>query len=216
MDSLNYISVSESARREITATGARLAVRIAGQAFFTGREAFKKAAEVCACVAGLSENGIGEEHVQIKNVSTQVDSGFLTKSSSATYDLEVTCDSMELLGPAVATISSLKNSELLSIAWKYSNVDEVKREVLQEAVRSSKDSADAIVSALNASLAGVHRLKYEISGLNDELKTARASRARIKSKSSKSDFEIVSDSLRLSHTATVVANVVAEFLVASE
>ena len=145
MEALNYISVAESAQREITATGARLAVRISGQSFFTGREAFKKAVEVSECVAGLSSCGIAEDKIQIKNVFAQVGSGFLTKSSSATYDLEVLCESLELLGPAVATIASLKNSEIVSMAWNYSDVDKIKREILQEAVRSAHASANAIV-----------------------------------------------------------------------
>ena len=214
METLNYISVTESAQREITASGARLALRISGQSFFTGREAFKKAAEVSECVIGLSSCGIAEEKIQIKNVSTQVESGFLTKSSSGIYDLEISCDSMELLGPAVAVIASLKNSELVSIAWNYSDVDKIKREILQEAVRSANESANAIVSALNTSLAGVHRLKYEISGLDDKLRMPSATRSKMKRASfSSSDLADVSDSLSLSHTANIVANVFAEFLV---
>ena len=218
MEALNYISVAESAQREITATGARLAVRISGQSFFTGREAFKKAVEVSECVAGLSSCGIAEDKIQIKNVFAQVGSGFLTKSSSATYDLEVSCESLELLGPAVATIASLKNSEIVSMAWNYSDVHKIKREILQEAVRSAHASANAIVSALNTSLAGLHRLKYEISGLDDQLEMPYAAlsgmkRAKLAAAASSAD---IADGLNLSHTANVVAKVFAEFLVKTE
>ena len=214
MDALNYISVAESARRELTAKGARIAVSIAGQSFFTGREAFKKAAEVSECVTSLSACGIAEEKIQIKNVSTQVGSGFLTKSSSAVYDLEVLCDSMELLAAAVASIASLKNSEIVSLAWNYSDVDKIKREILAEAVQSANASADVIVGALDTSLAGVHRLQYEVSGLDNQLYQRSAALSQGgRSKFSAASMSSVSEGLNLSHTATVVVSVVAEFLV---
>ena len=217
MDALNYISVAESADREISATGARLAVRISGQSFFTGREAFKKAAEVSECVTGLKSCGIAEEKIQIKNVSTQVESGFLTKSSSATYDLEVLCDSMDLLGPAVATVSSLKNSEIVSMAWDYAEIEKIKREILQEAVRSANASATAIASALNTSLVGVHRLKYEIAGLDNKLEMPRNTLSKMKrARISAAEFEDASEGLNLSHTAKIVADVIADFHVKTE
>lgn len=217
MDTLNYISVAETAQEEITASGAKLAVRISGQSFFTGREAFKKAAEVSKCVSGLSSCGIPNDKIRIKNISTHIESGFLTKSSSAVYDLEVSCDSMELLGPAVATIASLKNSEILSMTWEYSDIDKIKREILQKAVRSANASATAIASALNTSLVGVHRLKYQISGLDNNLKTPNTNLSKMKrARIADSDLTDMSDSLSLSHTAIVVANVNAEFLVKTE
>jgi len=217
MDSLNYVSVTESAQREISATGARLAVQISGQSFFTGREAFKKAVEVSECVAGLTSCGIPEEKIQIKNVSTRVDSGFLTKSSSATYDLEISCDSMDLLGPAVATIASLKNSEIVSMAWDYKEIEKIKREILKEGVKLTNASANAIASALNTSLMGVHRLRYEISGLDDKLTRphrtiSKMKRARIVD----ADLADVSDGLSLSHTANIVVEVIADFHIKTE
>lgn len=217
VDALNYISVAESSERDVTATGARLAVRISGQSFFTGREAFKKAAEVSECVIGLKSCGISEERIQIKNVSTQVESGFLTKSSSATYDLEVSCDSMDLLGPAVATVSSLKNSDIVSMAWDYAEIEKIKREILQEAVRSANASATAIATALKTTLIGVHRLKYEISGLDDRLEMPRNRLSkRRRAMIADAEFADVSDGLSLSHTAQIAAHVIADFHVKTE
>ena len=214
MDNLNYISVVESANREIAATGARLLVRITGQSFFTGSEAIKKAAEVSECVTGLISCGIPEENIRIKNVSTRVESGFLSKSSSATYDLEVACDSMDLLGPAVATIASLKNSEIVSIAWDYAGIEKIRGELLQDAVRLANTSANAIASALNTSLAGVHRLRYEISGLDDGLARPRIAATKMaRSRIAAADFDEVVAGLSLSHTANLVAHVTADFLI---
>ena len=214
METVNFISITESAQRELSATGANLVVRISGQAFFTGREAFKKAAEVSECVSGLISCGIPEDKIRLKNVATQVESGFLAKSSSASYELEVVCDSLDLLGPAVATIASLKNSELVSMSWNYTDIEKTKREILQDAVRLAKESATAIAIALGISLAGVHRLRYEISGLDDKLATShRALSKRKRSRIADWDFDEIAGGLNLSHTANVTVNVIADFLV---
>lgn len=213
MDNLNYLSVVESARREINATGAKLLVRISGQSFFTGSEAFKKAVEVAQCVEGLKSCGVPEDRIRIKNISTQVASGLLSKSSSATYELEVCCDSMDLLGPAVATIASLKNSAVESMSWEYSDIEKVKREILQDAVRSANASATAIVSALNVSLAGLHRLKYGVSGLDNHPVLASYGYGKMKRASVLADCDEAAGGLSLSHTANVVVEVSADFLV---
>src|SRR5690242_16868490 len=149
MDTLNLISVSESATREIAAAGARLAVRISGQAFFTGTQAFKKAAEVAACVSSLAECGISEEDIRLLNVVAEVESGFLTKSSSATYDLGVKCRSIDSLAPVIGAISALKNSKIFSIAWDYPDLAKTRKDVLQDAVREASASAKAIADSLN-------------------------------------------------------------------
>ena len=217
METLNYISVAESAKRDVTATGARLAVRISGQSFFTGREAFKKAAEISELVKGLASVGIAEDKIQIKNVATQVESGFLAKSSSATYDLEVTCESMDLLGPTIGTVASLKNSELMSMAWDYTEIEKTKREVLQEAVRLANSAATAIASALGTSLAGLHRLKYDVSGLDNRLRTTHFGSARMrKTKVVDAGIADVASGLSLSHTTKIVVEVVADFLIKTD
>ena len=217
MENLNYISVNESAQLEIEATGARLSVRISGQGFFTGKEAFKKAAEVAQCISLLASVGIADDKIRIKNVSAQVGSGFLSKSSSATYDLEVYCETMDLLGPAVAAIASLKNSEITSVEWNYTDRAKIRQDLLQEAVRLANQSATAIATALNTSVEGVHRLSYNISGLDDKLRVDHAAYSKM-SRAKMVDFELsaMSEALSLSHTANVVAVVNAEFLVNSK
>ena len=51
---------------------------------------------------------------------------------------------MDLLGPAVATIASLKNSEIVSMTWTYPDIEQTKREILQEAVRLAKEATDPV------------------------------------------------------------------------
>ncbi len=214
MDALNLISVCETATRELSATGARLVVRIAGQSFFTGVQAFKKATEVAACIAALAERGVPEEDVRLVNVSTEVESGFLTKASSAIYDLEVKCRSIDSLASVIATIASQKNSKILSIAWDYAELRKAQQEVLQTAVRAAHSSALAIAAALNTSVLGVHKLSYEVAGLDTDLQVPgrRAARNRAVMEFRSSASELPSG-LTFSHTTQIAVTVEADFIV---
>lgn len=213
MDTLNLISVSETAKRDLTATGARLAVRISGQAFFTGTQAFKKAAEVAACIASLAECGIAEADVRLLNVVAEVESGFLTKSSSATYDLGIKCRSIEILAPVIGAISSQKNAKIFSIAWDYPDLAKTQKDVLQQAVRAAIASAKAIADALNVSVLGVHKLSYDISGLDTELRTPVVSKFARTRALKAADTELSAGGLIFSHTTEIAVTVQADFLV---
>ena len=211
MDTLHLITVRDTSTVNIHATGAKLAVRIAGQSFFTGTEAFKRATEVASCVSALKECGIMEDDIHLLSVSTEVESGILIRSSSATYHLLVECKSVESLGRVLTAISSQKNSKIAGIAWHYPDVDKTKQDLVRKAARAAKDAARAIADSLAVPLVGVHKLSYDVSGLDTELRLPEASayamRARTQAKAT------VLDNLDLSHTATVTVTVTAEFIV---
>jgi uncharacterized protein YggE len=215
MDALNLVTVSESAARELTATGARLGVRISGQSFVTGTQAFKKAAEVAACIAAVEKCGVTEDDVRLLDVSMEVESGLLMKSSFATYDLEIKCRSVDALAPIIAAISAQKNSRLFSIAWDYPDLAKAQREVLQEAVRAAHSAAAAIATALGITLLGIHKLSYSAGGLDTDLQipsmlsqgafghVARAKKGVVE----------LSPGLTFSHTTRLVVAVSADFFV---
>jgi uncharacterized protein YggE len=216
MNILNIISVSETATRELRATGARLVVQISGQSFFTGSEALKKATEVAACVGAIGKLGIPEEDIRLLDVATEVESGFLSKSSSATYELEIKCRSIELLAPVIAAISAQRNSKLTSIAWDYLDLAKTQMEILQEAVHAANASAAAISEALNISLLGVHKLSYSVSGLDTDLQINQCAIGRSRSSDEfKAGMADLSAGLRFSHTTQVSITVKADFIVAA-
>lgn len=214
MSELNLISVAESASRELTADGAEIIVSVSGQSFFTGQQAFKKAKEVSDCIASIVQVGLTEDAISLVSVLTEVETGLLTKSSSATYLLMVKLADIELLGPVLAAISAQKNARMESVNWHYSELENIKQEVLQQAVRSAKSSAEQIAAALNTTLAGVHRLSYKLSGVE----TANESPLPLR-ESSKSRMMHFADSdlahLSLSHKTRLTIATSADFLVAS-
>lgn len=210
MDSLHIITVRETASSDVTASGAKLAVRIAGQSFFTGAEAFRKAAEVANLSSALKELGLSEGDIQLLNVSMEVESGLLTKSSSATYHLLVTCKSIELLGRVLSTISSQRNSKLAAISWQYTDIEITKRDLTQAAVRAAKESARAVAESLGVPLLGVHKLSYDLSGLDTELCVPDMSGYAVRRRKA---MTAPLDSLDLSHTTTLAVTVTADFMV---
>jgi uncharacterized protein YggE len=213
METLHLISIQESATTTIHASGAKLNICIKGQSFFTGREAFKKAIEVANCVAELKQCGLSEDDIQLLNVSTEVESGMLTKSSKANYHLLVNCESIELLGRILSTIASQKNAQMTAIAWQYSNLEQTKRDLLQSAVVKTKNVAQSIADSLAVRLVGVHQLSYKVTGLDTEMQIRESNDfmdAMVMR--SKTRTEAL-DNLNLSHTSKVVLAVTAEFMV---
>ena len=92
-------------------------------------------------------------------------------------------------------------------------MEKTKRKILQSAVRSAYASANAIASTLDTSLLGVHRLKYDVSGLDDRVAMPQSSLSQLKRRGADADFSDVSGGLSLSHTTTVRVHVVADFLI---
>ena len=210
MDTLHLITVRETASADVTASGAKLAVRITGQSFFTGNEAFKKAGEVAHLVSTLKELGLPEDDIQLLNVSTEVESGILTKSSSATYQIQVICRSIDLLGRVLSAISSQKNAKLDAISWLYPDLETTRRDLVQTAVRAAKETARAVADSLDVPLLGVHKLSYDISGLNAEFQVPDTSSNPGRARKA---LTAPLDTLELSHTTTVKVIVTAEFMV---
>ncbi len=213
MDTLHLIKVKEKANTTIYVSGAQLNVCIKGQSFFTGGEAFKKAIEVAKCVAELKQCGLSEDDIQLLNVSTEVESGMLSKSSKANYHLLVNCESIELLGCLLSAISSQKNAKMMSILWKYSNLDQTKHHLLQLAVVNAKNVAQLIADSLAVTLVGVHQLSYKVSGLDMEMRIPEESDDFMETTVLRRSRSEVLDNLNFSHTAEVVLTVTAEFMV---
>ncbi len=211
MDALHLITVRETADAKLTASGAEIVVRIAGQSFFTGNEAFKKAAEVADCVAELKKCGLTEEHITLASVTTEIETGILTKSSSAVYHLLVRTAEIEQLGSILTAISSRKNSKIVGISWRYPDLDQSKNTTMQNAVRAAKSAANQIAAALGTTLSGIHKLSYELSGLDTDIRVADVSSfgGRARTKAAASGME----SLNLFHTTQLVVTVTAEFMV---
>lgn len=217
MDSPNLISVNETAHADLVATAAHLTVRIAGESFFTGSEAFKKAKELAECVELLKQCGLKEDCISLAGVSTETATGLLSKSSSAVYQLLVRSSTDDQLGKVLAVFASRKNAVLSAIDWQYSNLESTKLTLLREASQRARAAAAAIAEELGAELAGLHTATYGFTPpdapprMPETQFTGAAKRSRIVA----DDLEMAADSLKLLHSARVEVALQAEFLVAA-
>lgn len=123
---------------------------------------------------------------------------------------------MDMLALAIAAILVQFNSEISSIAWDYQDLSCTRKDVLQEAVRAAHSSAIGIAGALNVSLSGIHKLSYEVRGLDSELqipgRDLAMSRSVVALAASPANL---SPRLVFSHTAQISVTVKADFLVAA-
>ena len=213
MEQLSLITVKETAERKVFASGAELTVCISGQAFFTGTEALKKAAEVNRCVEAMKDCGIEQGDISIQNVSIQVESGILTKSSSAAYHIAVRCKSLDCLGPVLAAIASQKNTRLVQLLWVFETLEKAKEELLQTAVEKAKVTAQSIAGLLGTECSAIHKLSYEFQGA-DQLGFGGNMSAYDGIKGKRAFREASLKQLNLEHNSKLEAVVSAVFVVA--
>lgn len=211
-NALHIVTVSETASSEIAATGAKISVRVTGQSFFTGNQAFEKAAEVATLVAALGEIGVTRSDVSLQSVSIEVESGILAKSSSASYRLLITCPSVDLVGPTLAAISAQKHAAVSSVAWQYSELEAIRRDLSKQAVSAAKATASAVASVLGVTLTGVHRVAFDALGAGGFAATSEITGHALKARRSAS---APLESLDLSHSTKVTVTATADFLVSS-
>lgn len=85
MTTLNVIHVDETCNTKLSATSADVGVTIHGQSFFTGTEAFKRAAELRDLVAELEKCSITQDDVNLIAVTARSSTGLIGKSSPARH-----------------------------------------------------------------------------------------------------------------------------------
>ena len=210
MSDLHLITVKESSDAELTATGAQIVVGIADQSFFTGTEAFRKAQEVAECTEALKRVGVTEDDITLASVTTAIETGILSKTSSAIYHLLVRVTAMEAFGAALSAISSQKNVKIVGMSWHYPDMEDIKATTLQDAVRASKNAAAKIAETLGTTVLGVHKLSDEVSGVDTEV---RASPGGYSGKPKTLSSTAALDQLNLFHKTRMVVTVTAEFFI---
>lgn len=112
------ISVDVSERRVVAATRAVAHLKLAGASFVRGGEPHRKAKEIGELTSALRSLGIAEDAIRVTDVAAHVESGLLTKSSSATYRLTVEVP-MEALPALIGAIGGQRNLELERLRFDY-------------------------------------------------------------------------------------------------
>lgn len=155
MEQPDRIEVSGEHEEEQLANAVDLYMSIEGSSFFTGRAALSKAKEIAVLVEGLQQAGVGAEHVDVLSVSTTVQSGVFSKSSSAVYELRVRVESLDVYSHVLGAVSAAKQVSLHRHEWRYPNDAGYRAQLLAAATRHGTVKAKAIAEALDVKLSGV-------------------------------------------------------------
>lgn len=151
----DIIKVEALQKREVHADRADLFVTIRGSSLVSGQSALNKAREVAQLAADLESVGIGQDAIQVQGVSAEVNTGFIGKTSSATYSLRVRVANLETLPDVIGVVTSQKNTRLGRIEWRYPDGDEMRNEMTRAAIEQAQKKARLIATAFTMRLLGV-------------------------------------------------------------
>jgi uncharacterized protein YggE len=152
------IAVDVTHDEELDADGFDLFVTVRGSSVFTGRAVFEKAAEVRALVDSLGAAGIARADVTLMGLHVDVESGLMSKSSSAVYSLRVRSNQVEQLAAAVTAIAQAKSATVSRLAWRYPDGEETTQAMLRSAIRKARGRAEAMAEGAGLRIDSVSRV----------------------------------------------------------
>jgi len=169
----DVIQVDVAQEETVKATHADLHVTVQGSSLVSGATALKKAKEVAGLVRELTDGPLEEENIKVQSVLANVESGWVLKSSSATYQLKMRVLDLAKFPEVLGVITSRKNARLDRVAWQYDDDEEARARWLDTCLRKARKKADAIAGALGVRVVGVRAFseKYRtLSGGDDVLR----------------------------------------------
>ena len=155
MDRPDSITIRTRGIKEVFADKVDVFIKIEGSSFFTGNQALEKAQELSSLVKDLLDYGLSERDIFLESVSANEHKGIIGQSSSATYSLRITCDTLDNLADILGIITSQKNISLSYLEWKYSNIEKMHDSLLEECLDKAKIKAEKVAAKLNVKLLGV-------------------------------------------------------------
>jgi uncharacterized protein YggE len=156
------ITVRTSRRSTIDANSADLYVTVEGASFVLGRAVLDQSRQVRALVEALADMNIPASDVYVEGARADVKSGFISKSTTATYKLRIHCEELDALPAVMDIITDRKEAELTHIEWRYPDSDEIHDFLLRDALPHAKRRAKIVAEELDLELLSVHDLQEEL------------------------------------------------------
>ncbi|MBV9849021.1 MAG: SIMPL domain-containing protein [Armatimonadetes bacterium] len=205
--------VQATHRIQIPADRADFRVTVTGASLVAGTEALKKAREVAQMVQGLTALDVPESDIHLEDVTANVASGALLKSSQATYRLRIHCAKLDKLADILGVITSQKNAELQSLQWGYPDDEAAQDEWLRLCIARANKKAALIAEGLGVKLLGVRSFSERL--LNPEAPQRQFSSSMMRGRMASMDMRVTSEELGLdvSHVKTVEMQVDVEYRV---
>jgi uncharacterized protein YggE len=156
------ISLQVTETKAINADRVDLFVTITGRTLVTGQAALSKAIEVRQLAQSLQTIGIDESYIFLEGVSASVETGLITKSSTATYQLRIHCQNIDQLADLLGVITSQKNTKLTTMTWGYSDLEQIYDHLLEQGLIKLQHKAAKIAATLGVNLLGIYELTQQI------------------------------------------------------
>jgi uncharacterized protein YggE len=157
------LRVEATEKLEISASSARLHIRVEGDAFLFGNAVLERSKEVRELVTRFKELGVAEGDVQVQGVQAKLSQGLLARGSSATFNLSVTVRDLTKLAELLGALSTAKRAELTRLEWIY-DADEAMVGLSAKAMTKAQRKAQAMAAAVGYELSGI-RSCADASGL---------------------------------------------------
>jgi uncharacterized protein YggE len=209
----DLITVQITHESELEASHVDLFVTVKGSSLVTGSAALTKAREVAALVSALGTVGVKQAAIRVEDIAAQVESGLLTKSSSATYSLKIRCAKLDTLADVLGAITSQKNVQLGHLEWGYPESDELRTRALVDCAARATERARHIAAALGVKLLGVHR--FQESELASEPPRGGRIQPSMMAAGRSRAMDATDLGLSVAHSKKVVIRVLTEFRVAA-
>ena len=148
------LRVEATEKLEISASTARLHVRVEGDAFLFGNAVLERSREVRELVARFKELGVAEADVNVQGVQAKLAQGVLARGSSAVFNLIVTVRDLSTIADLIGALSAGKRVELTRLEWTF-EADEAVQELSAKAVAKAQRKAQAMARAVGYELTGI-------------------------------------------------------------
>lgn len=156
------ITVRTSRQSTIDANAADVYITVQGSSFILGRAVLEQSREVADLVEALAGMNIPASDIFVEGVRADVKSGFMSKSTTASYKLRAHCRELDALPAVMDVITDRKQSQLTRVAWRFPDSDEVHDFLLRDALPAARKRAEIVADELDLELLSVHDLQERL------------------------------------------------------
>jgi uncharacterized protein YggE len=148
------LKVAGEAKALLAAACAYLYLRLEAEHFFFGHAALEKSRELRELVQQLLQLGIKDEEINIVDIQAKLQNGVLLRGSKVVYRLKIEVVRLAGLGDALGAVTNQRGVVLERIEWGYDS-DEIRLQLLQQAMQQAASRAQVMVAAVGHRLAGL-------------------------------------------------------------
>lgn len=150
------VTVTGSGRAEGRQDAARVVIDVEGAGDSGSAARADAAARVDALAAKLRDFGVARDG--IRPVRLQVLPTVPETSYRAAQRVEVALSDTDRLGPALDAITSVAGTSVPEVAFGYKDIDALREQALQLALRDARDKAEAAAAASRSKVSGLRSL----------------------------------------------------------